>query len=248
MEETMGEEKKVFKIEKVEKLDTPQINQVDPTQLIDQTQQIDASKTKFDLALARADNNWVENQSKVQTTQITEPTKARPSPIEELNMSSNKIQRLGPVSVDKLIAQAEDIKTNLSAPVKQLQETINNNSSAKLNPAYQNELSQRLVHIDTSLQSALRVSGAEVTTHAVQANKQQPLVSFLNYLTRGDSQITGLLKEIQATQAKDQGRISPANLLAIQIKLTFVQQQLEFFTNVLNKAVEATKTIMNVQV
>lgn len=254
MQENMGEEsKKVLKIEKVEKLDPQNLNPVDPAQL-EVTAKAEAAKSKFDLAVSHADNNWAVNQSQNQTqiqkaaTVTQEPIAQRPSPIEELNMSSNKIQRLGPVSADKLIAQAEDIKSNLSAPIQQLQEAVNNNAGAKLNPQYQNELSQRLVHIDTSLKSALRVSGGEVTTQAVQANQKQPLVTFLNYLTSSDKQISGIIKEVQQTQLKSQGKINPADLLAIQIKLTFVQQELEFFTNVLNKAVESTKTIMNVQV
>jgi hypothetical protein len=45
---------------------------------------------------------------------------------------------------------------------------------------------------------------------------------------------------------KDQ--ISPASMLAIQIKVGFISQELDFFTGILNKALESTKTIMNVQV
>ena len=44
------------------------------------------------------------------------------------------------------------------------------------------------------------------------------------------------------------GQITPANMLAIQMKMGYVQQQIELFTSLLNKALESTKTIMNVQV
>jgi len=43
-------------------------------------------------------------------------------------------------------------------------------------------------------------------------------------------------------------KLTAGRLLAVQVKLSFVQQELEFFTNVLNKALESTKTIMNIQV
>jgi hypothetical protein len=42
--------------------------------------------------------------------------------------------------------------------------------------------------------------------------------------------------------------ITPANMLRIQMKVSYMQQEIEFFTAVLNKALESTKTIMNVQV
>jgi hypothetical protein len=37
-------------------------------------------------------------------------------------------------------------------------------------------------------------------------------------------------------------------MLAMQVKVGFVQQEMEFFTGMLNKALESTKTLMNVQV
>lgn len=42
--------------------------------------------------------------------------------------------------------------------------------------------------------------------------------------------------------------ISTANMMAIQIKVQQVQQELEFFSNLLNQAMQASKTLMNVQV
>jgi hypothetical protein len=37
-------------------------------------------------------------------------------------------------------------------------------------------------------------------------------------------------------------------MLRIQLKVGYITQEVEFFTAVLNKALESTKTIMNVQV
>jgi hypothetical protein len=42
--------------------------------------------------------------------------------------------------------------------------------------------------------------------------------------------------------------ISPANMLRIQMKVGYIQQEVEFFTAVLNQALQATKTVFNVQV
>jgi hypothetical protein len=47
----------------------------------------------------------------------------------------------------------------------------------------------------------------------------------------------------------DNGKqFTAADMLAMQIKVGYVQQEIEFFTSLLNKALESTKTIMNVQV
>jgi len=43
-------------------------------------------------------------------------------------------------------------------------------------------------------------------------------------------------------------QLSPATMLLIQIKVGYIQQEIELFTSMLNKALESTKTIMNVQV
>jgi hypothetical protein len=242
MTENMGEEKKVIKIERIEKADVAQKAEVG---LVEGKEAI--SKTKFDAALEKADAHFVRTQQVPEKT-IEEPVKKHPSPIVELSMSAKKIQRLEPVTEARLIASAEDIKAKMQAPVERLQDTVKKEPNLKLSPVYEAPLSERLIHIDASLKSALGVAGAEVKAPPPLPTKgEAPLVRFLNYLTHGDRQLSQLVAEVQTYNTKDEP-LTPAKLLAIQIKLNFVQQELEFFTNVLNKALESTKTLMNIQI
>jgi hypothetical protein len=69
----------------------------------------------------------------------------------------------------------------------------------------------------------------------------------LGLLTHGQTQLDTLTKDI-GIMRQQQGEINPADMLLIQIKVTHIQQEIELFTSILNKALESTKTVMNVQV
>jgi len=244
------QDKIVHKIEKIEKVDVSK--QVEATQ-VDNPEEIFAAKAKFDSAVQKAGNNWVDNQSRVNaTTAVRDP--ALQSPIDQLGMAQKKIQRLEPANADKLIASAEALQSDMRVQMERLDAASKQlPQDAKLSPVFDGPLSERLVHIDSSLRSALGIVGSEVKGAAVppvptDATSQGPLVKFLNYLTHGDRQLKGVVGEITKLQDLGPEKLSPAKLMAVQIKLTFVQQELEFFTNVLNKALESTKTIMNVQI
>jgi hypothetical protein len=241
MSENMGEEKKVIKIERIDKADVSKQVEVG---LIEGKEAV--SKTKFDAALEKADAHFV--RTKEVQGKTLEEVSTHPSPITELAMSSKKIQRLEPVTASRLIASAEDIKAKMQTPVQKISETVRKEPNIKLSPVYEAPLSERLIHIDASLKSALGIAGVEVKgPPPVPVKGEAPLNRFLNYLTHGDRQLSALVTEVQSYNISNEP-ITPAKLLAIQIKLNFVQQELEFFTNVLNKALESTKTLMNIQI
>lgn len=240
MEEQMGG--KIEKIEKIEKLD-PKAK----TEAVVQGQEAidEPSKTKFDAAITKAELNWQANQPQA-AVPATDAVK-RTSLIEELQLSEQKIQRLQPASIEQITAQAEDLRGAIKPSIEKLETTLQENPQAKLSPVYEAQLSQRLVHIDSSLRSAVGSVGAEVGAKPAAAPSTNPLVKFMSYLTTSDRKLQNLLGEVKALDVTNK-RLTPEKLLAIQIKLGFVQQELEFFTNVLNKALEAVKTTMNVQI
>lgn len=142
------------------------------------------------------------------------------------------------VQAKDAISHIESVKTQLS----QVQ--------TEIKPSYQTLLRNRLSHIDDNLKIALNKAGIENTpsqqqTATVQTS-QNPIHKFIDILTSSQNQLESLNTSIDSMVSK--GRLSPAGMLAIQIKMTYVQQQIELFTNLLNKALESTKTIMNVQV
>lgn len=209
--------------------------------------EISTSKTKFDLAVAKADSDYARTKS-AQQPPTTQEAK-RLSPIEELSMSQNKIIRLQPASIDQIVTQGNDLRQNIQAATSTIESTLKANSEAKikLSPVHEAVLSERLVHIDSSLNSALGKVTEVSTSSFTPPNSNNPLVKFLGYLTHADFQLNNLASQINGLSA-EKSNLTPAKLLTVQLKLSFAQQELEFFTNVLNKAVEGMKTIMNVQV
>jgi hypothetical protein len=70
---------------------------------------------------------------------------------------------------------------------------------------------------------------------------------FLGLLTHSQAQLGNLAGDIKGITTMDK-ELSPATMLLLQVKVGYIQQEIELFTSMLNKALESTKTIMNVQV
>ncbi len=108
----------------------------------------------------------------------------------------------------------------------------------------------KLTHISDELKIALSRAGAEPVEAPQLAGESvapNPATKFLDHLTHAQYQLDHLGAYLQAMVDTDQD-LSPANMLAIQIKVNKIQQELEFFTNMLNKSLESTKAMMNVQI
>lgn len=172
----------------------------------------------------------------------TEPAKASlMDAVRDLNYAGNKT---GPVSRDTLVVQTqeavsqiEEIKSLLGSPQIQIKSSV------------QELLHNKLTHIDDNLKIALSKAGIEYNpTHdAVPAGRVNPIERFLGFLTDGQWQLQNLGNEIQAMSIQGK-ELTPTNMLAIQVKVSQVQQELELFTAMLSKALESIKTIMNIQV
>ncbi len=204
-------------------------------------------KAKFDDALSKAETKWDVANPKTNLVAASDPVQ-KLSPIDQMSISSHRIERLKPVTVDQIVEQADNVRASVQAPIAKLEEAQRTNPDLRFSPAHDALLTDKLIHVDSSLKTALNKVGVEVTASEIQQNVgQKPLVKFLNMLSNSDRQLYTLVGEISSLQNSKE-RLTPEKLLAVQIKLGFVQSELEFFTNVLNKALEGTKTIMNVQV
>ena len=103
-----------------------------------------------------------------------------------------------------------------------------------------------LEHMDRALRDVSKmVTGVEAGTLVDQ--EKPPLVRFLKYLTESDKRLSTAVDEISALD-KSKEKLTPQQLMSVQIKLNFIQQELEFFSNALGKGLDALKTIMNVQI
>jgi len=147
---------------------------------------------------------------------------------------------------NELVEQTKDT-VNRIEKVKETLET----AQVEIKRPVQRLMRNKLTHIEDSLRIATTKSGAETTKEVpeVAGEKKEfsPLTNFIDHLTHSQVQLENLGAYLESMQASNE-ELAPANMLAIQIKVNHVQQELEFFTNLLNKSLESTKALMNVQV
>lgn len=160
--------------------------------------------------------------------------------IKHLQKKASEISKASPDTVlqqsRSTIAQIEEVKTKLAQP------------NVEINPSTQTLLTNKLTHIDESLKVALNRVGTEFSPSAATAKvRENPIERFLGYLTHSQYTLQKLSDDINQ-MGLNKTEISPASMLAIQMKVGYMTQEVEFFTAILNKALESTKTIMNVQV
>ncbi len=111
-------------------------------------------------------------------------------------------------------------------------------------------MNHKLTHVEDSLRIALSKAGAnegDIAEAPKTGNMPNPAAKFLDHLTHAQDQLNNLGDYLDA-MVNAEKELSPANMLSIQLKVNHIQQELEFFTNLLNKSLESTKALMNVQV
>lgn len=236
----MSADDKIEKIEKLEKVSESARSADGSRDDVRELERQPPNKDHFDSLVNNAAEQKTPRRT-VSSEQIEPVTKS--SLMDEVRNLNIKVDRFSKVNPTDLVAQAEDA-------VKQI-ETIKGKLKTpdlELKPATQALLQNKLSHIDENLRVALSKAGLEYTPAANLENKAvNPIERFLGFLTNGQEQLASLGNEINQMHLHDK-EISPANMLRIQMKVGYITQEIEFFTNVLNKALESTKTIMNVQV
>ncbi len=159
--------------------------------------------------------------------------------VRALNQKVNHAIRSSPTELveqtEDVIASIDILKDKLETPDLQIKSSV------------QTLLKNKLSHIDESIKIAMENAGLEYKPPVKPTSLAKPMDRFLGLLTHSQSQLNKITDDIR-TMAMDNKSISPANMLLIQIKVTYIQQEIELFTSMLNKALESTKTIMNVQV
>lgn len=197
-------------------------------------------KERFDALMQQDTNNT--NNIKIDETAADQTTK-QTNLMDEIS-NSNNAAYYPEISPDKLIAQTQDVVSKIES-IKQDLQTPN----LQIKDSVQNLLKNKLEHIDDNLKIALeKVGRTEEYTPPTELNKiANPLERFLGFLTHSQHHLDTVGEEVRQMNLHKE-TITPGAMLALQIKVAFVSQELEFFTSLLNKALESTKTIMNVQV
>lgn len=231
-------EEKVEKISKLSKVEGKSIE----TEIAMEApaERVPPNSEHFDRLMADPSDR---GQGKISSVASVEFEPTRPSLVQEVKNLDQKVGQISRGQVDDLVAAADDIVDKMHTIKTQLSSA----TDAHLPSSTRRLLTNRLGHIDENLKIALNKAGVEYVPPPSAAEKATPIERFLGMLTNGQNQLESLTGQVQQMQMNGK-ELSPANMLLIQIKVGSVQQEIEFFTSMLNKGLESTKTLMNVQV
>lgn len=227
----MSAEEKIEKIEKIEKTEKT-------VQNVEFEERAPPNKERFDNLIKSHETEKVATATPPKIEPVT-----KPSLMDEVRHLNQQVDHLTKASPKNLVAQAEEVVSKIDT-IKQKLAT----QDLALHPQTQTLLQNKLSHIDENLRVAMSKAGLEYNTpESFESKKVNPIERFLGFLTHSQVQLASLSSEINNMHLNKE-EISPANMLRIQMKVGYITQEIEFFTAVLNKALESTKTIMNVQV
>lgn len=228
----MAELEKIEKVEKVgrkrkaEGLDEPELERIPP------------NKEQFE-SLMNAQSTSVHNK------EASDQQIKKTALLDEIQEVGGNVDMLRKKTPEEIVAQTRDVIAQVDDIKKKLQ-----TPELHIDPSVQSLMESKLSHIDEKLKVAVEKAGGEYTTLEVRearASLRNPIERFIGYLSSSEGQLHSIAEDVYRL-GKDNRSLTPAALLLIQVKVGFVQQQLEFFTSLLNKSLESTKTLLNVQV
>jgi len=229
----MAELEKIEKISKIGKADksagTPGIDE------IQEPARVPPNKEHFD--------SLVNAKPEEKVTAIESDTQGKSSIMDEVRNLNQKVDLISKTTSKDVAAQANEAITRIEGIKEKL-----SSPNLTLQPSLQTILHNKLSHIDENLRVALSKAGLEYNPAEHLENKAvNPIERFLGFLTYSQAQLGSISSEIESMHLNNK-EISPANMLRIQMKVGYISQEIEFFSATLNKALDSTKTIMNVQV
>ena len=205
------------------------------------------SKVKFDDAVARADPSKVERRDIAAAQEPAIAEAKKPSLMEIATRVTVEPAKVTPTP-KTLADQAADLRRQMERPRAVLMDEIQSRPAVveNLKPSDIDSLSGHIEHVDRGLRDVSQLTtGVEIGS--LVPKEKSPAVKFLSFLTESDKKLGNFVDELKGLKMGQQ-RLTPETLFAVQVKLGFIQTELEFFTATLNKALESTKTLMNVQI
>jgi hypothetical protein len=168
------------------------------------------------------------------------------TPVSDKNIdSSTRV-----ASVEGIEKQGQQVNAEIQKAKSQLTQLVEANG--KLNPgteiqnSYKRPLANHLNHVEENLKIASSKAGLEYKPEIGATEGTNPGKRFMQMLTNSEAQIDKLTGQMNKMGAS--GKIDPTEMLIINQKMHMVQQEIELFTSLLNKALESTKTLLNTQV
>lgn len=204
---------------------------------------VEAEKVKFNEALERADP--ARANLELRKTQIDEgaPATQKPSLL-DIAKEGRAIPTVA-TTPEALTSNAASLHKSFQEPRAHLMSY--QSKSIEIPSEFSRQMNARIEHMDKSLIDAKNLSSGIRVESVIDTSSTSPTMRFLSFLTDADKRLGTIVSDIN-TYTSGGKKLSPEKLLSIQVKLNYVQQEMEFFTNILNRSIESIKTLMNVQI
>jgi hypothetical protein len=160
--------------------------------------------------------------------------------ISPFDVAHGQVLAAGP-TYETLQHQAKVAQTALSDVSTQL-----NTPNLKLRKSSQYILKNKLPSAMGMIRSASSKLGAPEQPPSDIPAGAGPIQKFLALVTDGQNQLEAAQEQVKSLQNKGDS-LSPADMLLIQIKLNKAQQEIEYSSLLLSKAVDDMKMLMNIQ-
>lgn len=175
------------------------------------------------------------------TSQLSENT-GKPSPI-DLAAQSNLKTGATPPTQEAVLSQMKSTSSVLGNIQKQLH---TKNLTLKQSQKYllRNKLKSAQKNIDSAAQ---RAGVNTKQSKEGRFKRSTPIEKFISYVTSGQNNLNEAQSMVSKLNSNGK-QMSPGDLLTIQIKLSKAQQELEYSSVLLSKAVDDIKQMFNIQI
>lgn len=149
----------------------------------------------------------------------------------------------GPANPNTILAQIQMVQNSMLNVKGQV-----SNPNLKLNTSQKNVLKTKLISANSTLEAAhLKMGGTldKQEEDAGGAPSKGPVAQFLGLLSNGLDQLESTKQHVKTVS--NNGQLSPADFLMIQIKLAKAGQEIEFAGVLLSKTLDGFKQLMSVQ-
>jgi hypothetical protein len=176
--------------------------------------------------------------SLMQQTAEANPVRA-PSPAEVAKVTPAAGQ---PTSQQSVLSQINGVSSSLGDVGNQL-----NTQNLKLKQSQKYLLRSKLENANDQIRGAVENLGGNPGDPVNLRAKKNPIAKFLSLVSDGQQQLTNAAELVNNLNSSGQG-INPGQLLLVQVKLQKAQQELDYTSVLLGKAVDVIKTLFNVQI
>ena len=210
------------------------LNSVPPPDKIDATSPIEPGGTSSGVSGQNTFSSYMNptNAEKAQTAAMSQPS---PMQLNTQGIST-------PPTPGSIQGQIQSVSGSLGDIKNQL-----HTKGLKLKQSEKYLLRNKLSQANDHIRGAAKYAGADPGPAPDFNGKKNPIARFLTLVSDGQNQLTSAANQIQSLDTSGK-HINAGELLLVQVKLQKAQQELDYSSVLLGKAVDMIKTLFNTQI